>query len=122
LYARELGGWVRKTRDHTLLEQMVAAGTPPVDAESRRNFLGVILRTVGVCPRVEVETRVLPLHSAMDILLCTRGAWMPLDPNGDAQPLPGSLEPEHVKDFVLEHYRRDGERDNATLIVARVGA
>ena len=119
LYVREPTGWVRKTRDHTLLEQVIQGGVAPLDSDIRLYQRGIITNTVGLSPHLELDVELVPLRGAREFLLVTRGAWMPLDPDGSARPLPGSVAAEDIGTFVLEQYVRDGERDNATLLVAR---
>jgi serine/threonine protein phosphatase PrpC len=119
LYVREATGWFRKTCDHTLLEQALAAGDPQLVDEVRRLHSSVVTRVIGLTSTFHADTVVLPIGGGLDVFLCTRGAWMPLDPEGRAEPLPAHLDAKDVGKFVLDRYREDGERDNASLIVAR---
>ncbi len=120
LYVEEAAGWVRRTSDHTMREQVRAAGQSPVGFESAREQVGIVTKVVGLTPETSVDTLQLRLTAPTHILLCTRGAWMPLDPDGDAAPLPSSLAADQLADFVLGRYCEHGQRDNATLIVARL--
>jgi serine/threonine protein phosphatase PrpC len=122
LYVMEEQGWVRRTVDHTMLEAARVAGHPPSGSNEVQLQRGIILRAVGVSPDLEVDTLRLPIGRGCSILLCTRGAWMPLDPSGDAKPLARSLEGSQVASFVMDRYVRDGERDNATVVVAQLEA
>jgi hypothetical protein len=103
-----------------LLEQAIQAEVVPQDIDSRLYQRDVITNTVGLSPRLHLDLELVPLQSSLEILLVTRGAWMPLDPEGSACPLPGSVDAGAIGLFVLDRYLRDGERDNATLIVARL--
>jgi len=47
---------------------------------------------------------------------------MPLDPHGEAEPLAAALDGRQVASFVMDRYVRDGERDNATVVVAQLEA
>lgn len=116
LYVKQDEGWVRKTSDHTLLEAARAAGgAPPVAWHG-----GIITRVVGVMAKLDADAFQFPVNQPLTVLLCTRGGWMPLDPDGDAKPLPGSLDGAAVAGFVWDRYVEDGERDNATVVVAQL--
>jgi protein phosphatase len=120
LYVKQDEGWVRKTTDHTMLEGTRAAGIAPTEASNIGWQLGIITRVVGVVSKLEVDAFQLPVNQRLTVLLCTRGAWMPLDPGGEAKPLPGSLDGADVARFVWDRYVEDGERDNATVVVAQL--
>ena len=70
--------------------------------------------------KLEVDAFQLPVNQRLTVLLCTRGGWMPLDPGGEAKPLPGSLDGADVARIVWDRYVEDGERDNATVVVAQL--
>ena len=120
LYVREASGWVRRTRDQTLLEQNIEAGIAPEDGDARLQERSIITNVLGVGPQLRVDAEIVPMSGTTEILLCTRGAWMPLDPSGSAPPLPGALDAEHIGPFVFGRYREDGEQDNATVLVVRL--
>jgi serine/threonine protein phosphatase PrpC len=127
LYLREEAGWVRRTTDHTLREEARNAGDALSDFAQRGPFadprfqVGVVLSVVGLSRQLSrIDTVQFPIDGPCSVLLCTRGAWMPLDPSGEATPLPGSLDATEVARFVLAHYERAGERDNATVVVAQL--
>src|SRR6476469_3649242 len=108
LYVQERDGWVRKTRDHTLLEDGRLPALPAALAGLDESmFRAVITRVVGVVSNLEVDTLRLPLNQGSTLLLCTRGAWLPLDPAGAAKPLPGALDAAQIAAYVMDSYVRD---------------
>lgn len=120
LYAKESEGWVRKTTDHTLLEMMRAAGVAPKDAEQEAWYGGIVAAVLGLRPDPGLQVFQFPVAPSHCVLLCTPGAWRPLDPTGLAQPLPASLDGAGVARFVWDQYSAAGERDNATVLVAEL--
>lgn len=117
LYVRQREGWIRKTEDHTLLEQKRVHGIEPTDP---RRDLGIITRVVGFPPS-SIDTLRFQIARPMEVLLCTRGAWAPTDPTGVAAPLPENLDGASAVELLLENYTRSGETDNATLVLAVLG-
>jgi serine/threonine protein phosphatase PrpC len=124
LYVNEADGWVRTTTDQTLLQLFRAAGHSPPGLPaplSERWYGGIIYAGVGLSAKPEVQAFQLPVEEPRTVLLCTAGAWQPLDPGHDGKPLPASLDGAAVARFVWDQYTRAGERDNGTVLVAEVG-
>ena len=117
LYVRQREGWIRQTEDHTLLEQLRAHGKEPTDPKRE---LGIITRVVGFPPG-SIDTLRFQIATQAEVLLCTRGAWIPTDPIGAAAPLPANLDGTHAAELLLDNYTQSGEMDNATLVLARLG-
>lgn len=119
VYVREGRGWVRRTTDHTLLELERAQGIQPTELGQS---LSTITRAVGVSVKCDIDVRRFRIDSPTEVLLCTRGAWMPTDPDGLASPLPAELDGSATVDVLLDNYLRHGEVDNATFVTAALAA
>jgi len=117
LYVRRREGWIRRTEDHTLLEQKRDHGIASTDPMRE---LGIITRVVGF-PPTSIDTPRFQIAAQTEVLLCTRGAWMPTDPTGAAAPLPANLDGARAAELLLENYTRSGETDNATFVLAVLG-
>jgi serine/threonine protein phosphatase PrpC len=113
LYLRERGAWVKKTSDHTALFD--PRGLLP---EGLR-VPNILTRVIGLSP-VAVDTARLALDEGGAVLLCTPGAWHPFDPDHGGAAPPPSYDEHGVAAFVLERYVENGEKDNGTIIVARL--
>jgi PPM family protein phosphatase len=122
IYALEQAAWVRRSTDHTLREEVRSGSCRPVDmaTEDSSYQVGVVMRAVGIMDTLDVDTFRFSLDDCSSILLCTRGAWLPADPTGAGEPLPTCSDDTQIAAFLMERYEGSGERDNATIVVARL--
>jgi len=122
LYVARDRTWHRVTLDHTLREDIDArAGLAGSDlvAETLTN---VVTRVLGVIERVRVDLYTIPLQGNVALLLCTDGAWRPVDPLGAPGGMPFDDDLQLVGDTIMQRRRLDGARDDATVLIARCGA
>jgi protein phosphatase len=61
------------TRDHSLVEEMVALGKMERGSEEYRSQKNVITRAVGILPTVDVDMFDIPLQECDYILMCSDG-------------------------------------------------
>lgn len=61
------------TRDHSLVEEMVAQGALRKDSPDYLMNKNIITRAVGIYPNVEVDIFKLPLEKGQGVLLCSDG-------------------------------------------------
>ena len=61
------------TRDHSLVEEMVALGKLERGSEAYRSQKNVITRAVGILPTVDVDLFDIPLQECDYILMCSDG-------------------------------------------------
>jgi serine/threonine protein phosphatase PrpC len=113
LFLRHGDAWRLVTRDHTLLEDMRRAGVQAPDL----GRAGVITRAIGIAATVQVDVSLLTVSPGDCVLLCTDGAWRTFDPSYVGAP-PPALRPVPLLDWIFEQYARQGERDNATVLLA----
>lgn len=127
LYVLEAGQWVRRTKDHTLGEAIRSgAYAGSAQEEDMREMAasfqaGVLLEAVGPSEPLKVDFHCFSVATPASVLLCTRGAWLPVDPDGTGASLPFSADEHSIAGALLDRYSRDGQRDNATILVARLG-
>lgn len=121
LYMARDRAWHRVTLDHTLREDIDArAGLtdPDLVAETLTN---VVTRGLGVVERVRVDLYTIPLQGNVALLLCTDGAWRPIDPLGAPGGMPFDDDLQVIGDTIMQRQRLDGTRDDATVLIARCG-
>ena len=83
LYVARDNRWRRVTVDHSPREDVDArAGTSDPDGLAE-SLTGVVTRVLGLVDCVQVDLYTVPLHGNAALLLCTDGAWRPIDPLGD---------------------------------------
>ena len=121
LYTARDRAWHRVTLDHTLREDMDArAGLTDPDRVAD-TLTNVVTRALGVVERVRVELYTVPLRGNVALLLCTDGAWRPMDPLGARGCIPFDDDLRVVGDAIMQSQRLDGARDDATVLIARCG-
>jgi serine/threonine protein phosphatase PrpC len=117
IYRLRAGEFVQLTIDHSLLAQMVAAGTPPADTETFP-FRHVVTRALGT-PHAEPEVRLHRAEPGDVYLLCSDGLSEVLAPATIAALLAASAETA-CRALVDAAYAA-GSRDNISAVVVRVG-
>ena len=114
------GALEQVTVDHSLVQELVEAGTiTPADAahHPERN---VVTRALGGPHGTEADYYLLPLSSAERLLLCTDGVTGMLDDGAIAQIVGGAADPRDAADQVVAAAVAAGGRDNATAVVVDV--
>jgi serine/threonine protein phosphatase PrpC len=117
-YLCRRGGLSRLTQDHSLVQEMVAAGALTPEQSRTHARANVITRAVGVAPTLKLDM----LHAAVEpgdvFLLCSDGlTGVVEDVEIEAVLAAGALEPaaEALMQLALER----GARDNVTLVLIR---
>jgi serine/threonine protein phosphatase Stp1 len=104
------------THDHSLVQELVAAGSlAPQDAETHPQA-NIITRAVGSEEPLQLDKVAGTLLPGDVILLCTDGLFKALREAEIARLLAAGAEPEEVLDMAL----KAGARDNVTLLVVKV--
>lgn len=116
IYRLRAGQLAQLTVDHSLLAQMIAAGTPPPDVE---NFpwRHVVTRALGT-PTGEPEVNGLRAQPGDVYLLCSDGLSEPLPASRIAALL--ELPAEVACHALIDAAYEAGSRDNISAIVVRV--
>ncbi len=111
-------GLARVTRDHSLVEELVASGTlAPEEAltHPRRN---VVTRAVGAGADARPEATCQPLDGVEAVLLCTDGLWGTVPEATVASLLRRTTGAERACRALVEQANAAGGRDNITVVVA----
>ena len=106
--------WQQLTRDHSVVQQMVDAGTIPPSAASTHPKANVITRALGVDREVVIDRLAIPLVTGDIIMLCSDGVSRTMGADRDRVPTLAALA-QSLNDRAL---MRDGS-DNASLVLIR---
>ncbi len=113
---RRSGDWTPVTTDHSLIAQLRAQGRVE-DLESLIQTHGtVVTRLLGFAASVEIDLLREPAEAFDDVLLCTDGAWRPLDPALSGQG-PAPLRGHELLRWMQAQHEADGRRDDATVVL-----
>jgi protein phosphatase/serine/threonine-protein phosphatase Stp1 len=115
-YLLRAGTLCQMTHDHSLVQELVAAGAlAPQDAESHPQA-NIITRAVGSEEPLQLDKVAGTLLRGDAILLCTDGLFKALREPEIAGVLAAGGEPEELLDMAL----KAGARDNVTVVVVKV--
>ncbi|MDX1630341.1 MAG: protein phosphatase 2C domain-containing protein [Thermoanaerobaculia bacterium] len=120
LYRLRDGDLEQLSRDHTLAQALVDQGA--LDEEEIRDspFRHQLVNTVGGgSDEVEPETRVERLSAEDRLLLCTDGLTSEVEDDRIAEILGSGRDPAETCDLLVAEAKRNGGRDNITVVVAR---
>jgi serine/threonine protein phosphatase PrpC len=113
----------RLTRDHSLVEEMVAARPQMTEAEiaafAHRN---VVTRSLGSKEAVEPAVLVEPLQEGDLYLACSDGLWGSVTDDGIARILRSTADIEAACQLLVDAANEAGGPDNITCVLVRVGA
>jgi protein phosphatase len=120
---RLAGGKIEKvTKDHSLTQALVDAGTITPDEARTHRFKNVLWRYIGTKEGgTGTEPKVFDLAAGDRFLLCSDGAvdGVSLDQLKGILEKPG--DPQTAADAVVEAARNGGSQDNITSLVVFVG-
>ncbi len=117
LYVLRSTGLEQITHDHSLVQEMVDAGTITPEEARVHPERNVITRAVGAEDRLEVDFRRTAVHSGEVILLCTDGLTGMLKDEEITAIIQGSTDLELAADTLLREANFRGGRDNISLIL-----
>ena len=121
VYRLRQGELVQLTRDHSLYEEMRAAGMKSMPEKRDCGFSNVITRAIGLMERADPDLRTERVLPGDIYLLCTDGLTEPLN-DEDLWRMLSTLPPaEACAKLVGEAYARGG-KDNITAVVVKVAA
>lgn len=105
------------TRDHSLVEEMVALGKLERNSESYRNQKNIITRAMGIGYGVEPDFFEIPLKECDCILLCSDGLTNMVDDGGISRILKTTDTLEEKTGHLIEKANENGGRDNIAVIL-----
>jgi protein phosphatase len=107
------------TRDHSMAQVLVMAGTLSPDDAARSPLAAIVVNAIGVAPEVTVDVVHLELRDGDRLLLCSDGLFGDLTRDELAQTLSRGAPPERLAQLVTLARARGGH-DNITGIVVEV--
>jgi serine/threonine protein phosphatase PrpC len=114
------GGRVeRLTRDHSMYEELIAAGSE-VPAREDFPWPNVITRAIGM-GTARADVRAIEVVPGDVLVVCTDGVWDPL-PDDELAALCTRLPPGEACARLVGEALARGGKDNATVVVIRVAA
>ena len=120
LYIYGSEGLRRVTKDHSMVQQLVEAGTITEEEVIHHPKRNMLTRAIGVYETVEVDTGVVEVHQNDRILLCSDG----LSGYIEESKIELVLSEENNESRALEdlvHLVYDaGARDNVTIVLGRI--
>ena len=108
------------TRDHSLVEAQVAAGTLDRDASLRSEEQNVLVRALGREPDVEVDLTEVAVQPGDYLLLCTDGLTRMVPEQALADAIAHLREPQKICDHLIGAANDRGGKDNVTVIVVHL--
>lgn len=119
-YVAAGGRLARVTRDHSLVQELVDAGSIGADEAAGHPESHVVTRALGGAVRSEPELAVLPLTAGERLVLLTDGVTDLVDDATLADLLAGHDDAQAAADALVAAALEAGGRDNATALVVDV--
>lgn len=110
----------RLTRDHSVVQELIDAGTLPEEARKHHPRANVITRAVGVARRIEVDRVFAPILAGDFFLLCSDGLTACLDDQEIAAIVGQSML--NGADELMTAALARGAKDNVSLILLQADA
>lgn len=110
----------RLTRDHSVVEELLADGAEPEKLAMYKSLSHLLTRTIGSDARVLVDTKLEEVRSGDVLLFCTDGLWGVVDEDVLASALASDESPQNITTKLVEAALLAGGPDNVTCVVVRV--
>lgn len=108
------------TRDHSYVEEMLAAGQITADEARRHPHRHVVTRVVGIEPSVAVDTWLVTPEPGDRYLICSDGLVDEVSDEDIAQIITAAPDPQTAADALVEAANEAGGRDNISVVVVEV--
>ena len=105
------------TRDHSLVEEMVARGKMERDSESYRSQKNIITRAMGIGNRVEADFFEVPLLECDCIRLCSDGLTNMVDDAEISRVLKTTDTLKEKTEALVDEANRNGGKDNIAIVL-----
>ena len=105
------------TRDHSLVEEMVARGKMERDSESYRSQKNIITRAMGIGNRVEADFFEVPLLECDCILPCSDGLTNMVDDAEISRVLKTTDTLKEKTEALVDEANRNGGKDNIAIVL-----
>lgn len=105
------------TRDHSLVEELVALGKIERGSEAYLSQKNIITRAVGILPNVDIDFFEVPLQECDYILMCSDGLTNMVDDEGISKILKTTDTPEEQTENLINKANENGGKDNIAVIL-----
>ena len=120
LYIYGLEGLRRMTKDHSMVQQLVEAGTITEEEVIHHPKRNMLTRAIGVYETVEVDTGVVEVHQNDRILLCSDGLSGYIEESKIEQVLSKENNESRALEDLVHLVYDAGARDNVTIVLGRI--
>ena len=108
------------TRDHSYVEEMLAAGQITADEARRHPHRHVVTRVVGIEPSVAVDTWLVTPEPGDRYLICSDGLVDEVSDEDIARIITAAPDPQTAADTLVAAANDAGGRDNISVVVVEV--
>ena len=108
------------TTDHSVVERLVATGQITPGEAANHPQKGILYRSLGDRPTVEVDVFSLSLAPGDRLLLCCDGVWESLGDEGLEEATLLENDPQRICDVVVRRALEAGATDNVSVIIVGV--
>lgn len=120
LYIYGSEGLRRVTKDHSMVQQLVEAGTITEEEVIHHPKRNMLTRAIGVYETVEVDTGVVEVHQNDRILLCSDGLSGYIEESKIEQVLSEENNESRALEDLVHLVYDAGARDNVTIVLGRI--
>ena len=110
----------RLTTDHSVVQEMIDAGSLTSGQAASHPERNVVTRVIGIEPAVAADFTVLKIEHDTRLLLCSDGVSGQLGDDELLRMLSGASSPQDAVDQILDTVLRGSAPDNATAVVIDV--
>lgn len=118
-YLLRAGEAIQLTRDHSFVEEQVAAGVITADQARGSSYRNIITRALGHRPEVEVDLYHEQVMPGDRILLCSDGLYTQAEPREIAE-LGSAASLQHAVQSLIDIANERGGPDNITAVLVEV--
>lgn len=120
IYLFKAGKLTRLTRDHSLVEEQVAAGIMTEEQAEQSEMKNVLTRALGTNPQVKVDVNEFAVAAGDLILLCSDGLSRMADDEVIEYTLGKTAQPLEICRELIKLAIERGGKDNVTVAAGRV--
>lgn len=120
LYHYDKSGLQRLTNDHSMVQQLVEAGTITEEEVIHHPKRNMLTRAIGVYDKVEVDTGMIKVHEQERILLCSDGLSGYIEESRIAEVLSEESNESRTLEDLVQLVYDAGARDNVTIVLGRI--